>query len=110
MDTFAETANVDYRLSFADQGKNLCFRFPHIHVYIHIHIHVDKHIHLCMYASISNGKQKTEAQAIFLNPFTICSSAKGSYPFANGLNGPNRLAYLWFQFCLKKCLNKLMLL
>jgi hypothetical protein len=44
---------------------------------------------------------KTEAQVIFLNPFTVCSSLKlkffvcpfvdeetnGSYPFANGLNG-----------------------
>jgi hypothetical protein len=25
MDTFAETANVDYRLSFADQGNKLPF-------------------------------------------------------------------------------------
>ncbi len=46
-------------------------------------------------------KRKTEAQAIFLNPFTVCSSCKqkfvvcpfadeetdGSYPFANGPNG-----------------------
>jgi hypothetical protein len=45
-------------------------------------------------------KRKTEAQAIFLNPFTIGRSCKrkfvvcpfveeeinGSYPFANGLN------------------------
>ncbi len=50
-------------------------------------------------------KRKTEAQLIFLNPFTVCSSCiqkfiscpfvdeetKGSYPFANGLNGLNRL-------------------
>jgi hypothetical protein len=29
MGTFAETANVDYRLSFADQGKQTSFfRFP----------------------------------------------------------------------------------
>jgi hypothetical protein len=45
-------------------------------------------------------KQKTEAQAVFLNPFTVCSSSKrkfvvcpfvdeetnGSYPFGYGLN------------------------
>jgi hypothetical protein len=53
-----------------------------------------------------NGKQKTEAQAIFLDPFTICSSYKQkfvvspfveeetykNYMFAievNGLNGLN---------------------
>jgi hypothetical protein len=57
-------------------------------------------------------KTKTEAQAIFLNPFTVCSSYErkfvvcpvvdiernGSYPFATGLNGINRLnglAHLW---------------
>jgi hypothetical protein len=51
-------------------------------------------------------KRKTEAQSIFLNLFTICSSYKrkfvvflvieegtnGSYPFANGLNGLYELA------------------
>ncbi len=48
-----------------------------------------------------NGKRKTEAQAIFRNPFTVFSSCEqklivclfveeetnGSYPFANRLNG-----------------------
>ncbi len=56
-----------------------------------------------LYAALSNWRWKTEAQAIVLNPFTICSSYKwkfvictfvdeetnGSYPFANGLNGLN---------------------
>ncbi len=50
-------------------------------------------------------KWKMEAQAIFLNLFTVCSSCKwkiiicpfvdkeikGSYLFANGINGLNRL-------------------
>ncbi len=61
-----------------------------------------------IYPAISNEKCKMEAQAIFLNPFTVCSSCKrklrkfvlypfvyketnGSYTFANGLN---RLAHL----------------
>ncbi len=45
MGLFAETAIVDYRLSSADRGKQtFVFRF----------------------------KQKTEAQAIFLNPSTVC--------------------------------------
>ncbi len=41
-------------------------------------------------------KRKTEAQTIFLNPFTVCSSCKRKfvfvYPFASGLNG---FAHLW---------------
>jgi hypothetical protein len=56
-------------------------------------------------------KRKTQnAQAIFLNPFNVCSSNKcnfvvclfveeetnGSYPFANGLNGLNGLAHLQY--------------
>jgi hypothetical protein len=59
-------------------------------------------------------QKEIEAQAIFLNPFTICSSCKrkivvcsfvdeqtnGTYPLANGLNGENglnRLAQLCSQ-------------
>jgi hypothetical protein len=58
-----------------------------------------------------NRKRKREAQAIFLNPFTVCTSCKWkfvvcpfvdeetirSYPFANKLkrlNGLNGLAHL----------------
>ncbi len=33
-------------------------------------------ISISVYAAISNRKRKTEAQAIFLNLFTICSSCK----------------------------------
>jgi hypothetical protein len=65
----------------------------------------------------SNRKQKTEAQAIFPNLFTICSSCKqrfvvclffdvetnGSYPFANGINRLNRLAHLWVGGSGKHC-------
>ncbi len=63
----------------------------------------------------SGGNQKTEAQGIFLYPFTVCASCKlkfvicpfvdeetnKSYPFANGLSGLNLLnrlkgfAHLW---------------
>jgi hypothetical protein len=55
-------------------------------------------INIHRYAAVSNGKQKREAQAIFRNPFTVCSSCNwkfvvclfvyeetdGSYPFGNG--------------------------
>ncbi len=55
-----------------------------------------------------NEKQKTEGQAIFLNPFAICSLCKrkfvlclfldketnGCYPFANRLNRLNGLGHL----------------
>jgi hypothetical protein len=54
-----------------------------------------------MYAAVSNRKRKMEAQAIFLNQFSVSSSnkwkfvvcpkvneeMKGSYSFANRLNG-----------------------
>ncbi len=72
---------------------------------------------MCLYAVVFNGKWKTEAQVIFLNLLTICSLCKrkfvvcpfvykeinGSYPFAYGLNGLNRLiginglAHLWLK-------------
>ncbi len=53
----------------------------------------------------SDGKKKTEAKAIFLYQFTVCSSCKRkivvylfvkeetnkSFPFANGLNGHSHL-------------------
>jgi hypothetical protein len=53
--------------------------------------------------------ENANAQAIFLNPFTVCSSCKwnfivcpfveeetnGCYPFAKGLNGLSGLAHLY---------------
>ncbi len=59
-------------------------------------------------------KWKTEAQVIFLNLFTVCSSCKWkldvcplvdeetgrSYPFANGLNRLNGLAHLCISWTL----------
>jgi hypothetical protein len=56
-------------------------------------------------------KRKTEAQAIFLNPFTVCSLYKWKFGvcqfvdeetnrsnlFANGLSGLIRLAHLWMR-------------
>ncbi len=61
-----------------------------------------------METSNEKRKRKTEAYAIFFNPFTVCSLWKlkfvvcpfvdeetnGSYPFANGLNGPAHLHML----------------
>ncbi len=37
------------------------------------------YIRLCIYAADSNGKRIMEAQAIFLNPFAVCSSCKGKF-------------------------------
>jgi hypothetical protein len=73
--------------------------------YIHISLYIYS-IFIYIHAAVSNGKQKMEAQVIFLILFTICSSYKrkfvvgpfvyeethGSYSFANGLNG---LAHPW---------------
>jgi hypothetical protein len=61
-----------------------------------------------MYAAVSDGKQKTEAQAIFLNLFTVCLLCwqmfvvflfvlwrdKQKLSAANGVNRLNGLAHL----------------
>jgi hypothetical protein len=116
MGTLAETAIVDYRLSFTYQGiqtYNFCFLFGENKRKYAISVCLLQTenrrqlfsfyricIHICCHF-----KWKTEDQAIFLNPFTSCSSCKlkfviclflyketgRSYPFANGLNG---LAFL----------------
>ncbi len=86
MGTFAETENFVYSLSFDDQGKQtFAFRLQQ-----------------------PRFKRETEAQSIFLDPFTVCPSCQlkfvvcpfvyeetsGSYPFANGPNRLNGLAHL----------------
>ncbi len=135
MGMFAETEIVDYRLLFAGQNKlpfsisvstkqteDVAFHlfcFPYIYIYylyidICCHFKWKKwktefiHLHLLImeFRWFKNQiKQKTEVQAIFLNPFTICSSCTrkfvvcpfadketgGSYLFANGLKGLNEL-------------------
>ncbi len=75
-----------------------------MYIYVHILVHTYTYINYRL-------KSKTEAQAFFFNPFTVCSSYKrkfddcpfvdketnGSYPFANKLNllnGLNGLAHL----------------
>ncbi len=37
------------------------------------------YLYFYLYAAVSNGKWKTEAQATFLNPLTICSSCKRKF-------------------------------
>jgi hypothetical protein len=53
--------------------------YIHIHVHIrthyHIHIHIHLHIHKYVFCRFKR-KQKTEAQAFFLNPSTVCPSYK----------------------------------
>ncbi len=85
-------SNFDDRLSFADHGKQTSV--------IRFHLQ-QKNGSLCIYAAVSHGNR-----AIFLNPFTFCTSFKRkfvvcpsadeetnvSYPSAKGING---LAHLW---------------
>jgi hypothetical protein len=137
MGTFAETAIVDYSLWFTCQGKQTSvfrFRFPFIYIfwngsvcistYIYLHMLPFQYLYIYriykytyLYISFYNYiyvyiccsfKWKAEAQAIFLNPFTVCSSCKRifvvcpfvdeetnwSYLFTNRLNGLNGLAHL----------------
>ncbi len=122
-------------IRFRMQQKNGSCRFPYMYIYIdtavykdiyiqikiYIYLYIYKHIniYICIrytniyvfiyvyiYTAISNRKRKTEGQAIFFNPFTVCLSCKrkfvicpfvyeethASYPFANELNGLNGLA------------------
>jgi hypothetical protein len=76
MGTFAGTAIVDESLSFADQENNLPFTVAVFNIFIYIYIYIYM-------------LGKTEALAIFLNPFTFCLPCK--CPFVdeetNGLNG-----------------------
>ncbi len=72
MGTFTGSANVDYRLSFADKTN----------------MSISKHIYIC--AAVSNGKRKMEATVCSLGkgkfvdcPF-VYEETTGSYPFANG--------------------------
>ncbi len=98
---------VNYRLSFADQGKqtSVCrFRqeqtngkcrfqfFPFfvcvgmcVFMYVYIYKYIYLYSHLNFYAAVSNVKRKMKAQAIFLNPFTVCSSCKRKLVFFRSL-------------------------
>jgi hypothetical protein len=74
MGTFAETTNVDYRKVpvpfIVSRPRKLNFHFPYIL----------KRQHICRYIAICcHLKWKTEAQAIFLNPFTVWSSQKRKF-------------------------------
>jgi hypothetical protein len=130
---FAETAIVDYRLQFVDEGKPtsvFCFCLQQRNGSLQFPFSVCRKQKEVVFSIISvcknletwrwrqgnmqkwrNGhgdiEQNTATQALFLNPFTICSSCKEvcsfvdeetnrSYQFANGLNG---LANL----CKKRC-------
>jgi hypothetical protein len=88
------------------QGKQVStyiYPYPYPYIYINIYtVHIYIYIYVYIYIRCP-FKRKTEAQVIFHNPFTVCSpkfvlcpfvykETKGSYPFANGLNG---LAHLW---------------
>jgi hypothetical protein len=98
---------TNYRLSFADQGKqtSVCrFRqeqtngkcrfqfFPFfvcvgmcVFMYVYIYKYIYLYSHLNFYATVSNVKRKMKAQAIFLNPFTVCSSCKRKLVFFRSL-------------------------
>jgi hypothetical protein len=65
MGTFAETVIVDYRLQQSCRFPLVPFPFRML-----------KRQHTYIYAAVANEKWKREAQAIFLDPFTVCSSCK----------------------------------
>jgi hypothetical protein len=101
------------KLPFAENKRKFAlfvFRL-YILMYKYTSVYFYFSLYVCRYTYIyclSNAKRKTEAQAIFLYLFTVCSFCKrkfvvcpffgeetnGSYPFANGPNGINGLAHL----------------
>jgi hypothetical protein len=101
MGTFAETAIVDYRSSFANEGKQTSvfyFRlqqqtevcqcclplgankwklpFSVSSVFCIHMLRICCLFNMYIYATVSNRKRITKAQAIFLNPFTVNSLCK----------------------------------
>ncbi len=82
---------------FCLQQINVSCRFLLVLLSLYIYIYIQ-------YAAVSNQKWKTDAQAIFLNPFMVCSLCKwkfvvcpfvdnesnGNYPFAHRLKELNR--------------------
>jgi hypothetical protein len=70
MGTFADTANVNNHLSFANQGKQTSvFRVKqqHIYNYVYIYIHINIYIYVYIYIYISiymccHFKWKAEAR------------------------------------------------
>jgi hypothetical protein len=58
------------------------YMYIYIYIYIHIYIHIYTYLQiyiLYIFAAVSNGKRNMEAQAIFLNLFTVCSSCKWKF-------------------------------
>ncbi len=79
MGTFAAIAITDYRLSLADQEKQTSV----------IRLHLQQTNGSCYFLLVPDStvyicchfKRKTEAQAIFLSLFTVCSSSNGNLFF-----------------------------
>jgi hypothetical protein len=76
MGTFAETTNIDYCLSFADQGKQTSiFHFPFAENkrVCRFRFRLQQTNGSCHFYIYFPFKRKTDAQVIFPNPFTVCS-------------------------------------
>jgi hypothetical protein len=149
MGRYAETATVDHLLSFADLWKqSSVFRFPlqqtngslpfpfsvcskqtEVVIFLVsvfcIYIY-GKQNYIYISCCFKQKTKKRPPQAIFLNPFTICSSCKckfvvclfvdeetnGSYPFANYLRDWTDLptyAYKYVQFTVIAVLKTMVL-
>jgi hypothetical protein len=80
-------------LRFPLQKTNGSLPFP-----FSIYIYICRYLSLYIYTAVSNSKRKTEAHVFSLIHLPFAHCANGSYSFANGLCGLNRLAHLcWKQ-------------
>jgi hypothetical protein len=125
MSMLAETANVDYHLSFANQEKQT-FRFPlvlfSIYIYIetsaytvsiYISLDISNSINIYWYMYMLTFQTENGAEAIFLNPLPFAHRTNVSLSFVclftkkqkevirlpslNGLNGLAHLCKLGWQ-------------
>jgi hypothetical protein len=80
---------TNFRFPFAENNRKFAVSIFHINIYIHIYIYISRSISVYQsiysytYAStaVSNGKQKMEALAIFLNPLLFSHHANRSLLF-----------------------------
>jgi hypothetical protein len=69
------------------------FRFPHIFIETAAHLHIYGKLNYIYIRC--HFKQKTEAQAIFLNLFTICASPKWKFVICPFVDEEINRSYLW---------------
>ncbi len=61
-----EQQNVDYRLSFAEQGNKLPFSVSSVFVYIYVYIAAAAYIYIDKYEYVERGDSSYDSTGLFL--------------------------------------------